>query len=53
LIGCSAGAALSLNPQNKPSVTTDIWAVNICWGFAAFVGITASLNISGLILYFV
>ena len=48
LIGCSAGVAVQSNPENKPDFKTDIWAVNICWGFGAFVGIACSFNITGM-----
>lgn len=47
LIGCSAGVALQANPDNIPNFQVDKWAVNICWGIGAFVGIACSFNITG------
>ncbi|XP_054156962.1 aquaporin-9-like isoform X2 [Oppia nitens] len=47
LIGCSACCAYSLNLTGKPDKSVDGYAVNFCWGFGAFIGICASMAISG------
>ncbi|CAG2114225.1 unnamed protein product [Medioppia subpectinata] len=47
LIGCSAGVATQQNPHNEPNIRVNLWTVNICWGFGAFVGIATTFNITG------
>ncbi|CAG2105408.1 unnamed protein product [Medioppia subpectinata] len=47
LIGCSATCAYVLNIKGIPDKHVDYAGVNYCWGFGAFVGICASMAISG------
>ncbi|CAG2173694.1 unnamed protein product, partial [Oppiella nova] len=47
LIGCSGTAAYVLNIKGIPNKPVDYAGVNYCWGFGAFVGICASMAISG------